>query len=70
MDLLQTHPLEILSNLATEWQMDLYSEEFSKELDNQNIWPSNRHRFYYPKLKDLPNSTDIYFEKIFYKSNI
>lgn len=49
-----THPLEILLNLAKEWKLDLYSEEFSLELDKQNIWPSNRHRFYYPKLKELP----------------
>jgi hypothetical protein len=50
------HPIEFLKELATKWNMDVHSEEFSKELDQRKLWPNYREKFYYPKVKDLPNS--------------
>ncbi|CAF0890984.1 unnamed protein product [Brachionus calyciflorus] len=52
-DSTETHPFCSLDALANEWNLDLFSEEFSLELDKRNIWPSNRDKFHYPKLKDL-----------------
>ena len=54
---LQTDHLEELKDLAKKWNLDIYSEEFSQELDKSRICPSFRERFYYPKLKDLPNGS-------------
>jgi hypothetical protein len=50
------HPLEQLKDLATQWKLDIYSEEFAQELDKRNLWPTNRDNFFYPKVKDIPNS--------------
>lgn len=65
------HPFNKLENLACEWGLDVYSKEFSIEIDNRKLWPCLRHKFYYPKIKDLPyvdlnlvtdpNSDCIYF---------
>ena len=49
------HPFNKLEDLAAKWKLDVYSEDFAKELDNRNIWPSMREEFHYPKIKDLPN---------------
>jgi kynureninase len=49
------HPFEYLCYLAKQWNVDVYSEEFSLRLDKNNLWPSCREKFHYPKLKDLPN---------------
>ncbi len=53
LDYKHPHPIEKLTELANDWNMDLYSKEFSEELDNSGIWPHYREKFYYPKLKDL-----------------
>lgn len=50
------HPLDTLSSLASDWCIDLSSEQFAAELDKRNIYPCNRDKFCYPKLKDLPSS--------------
>lgn len=50
----KTHPILQLTELANQWKMDLYSEQFAAELDAKNIWPHNRDKFFYPKLKTLP----------------
>jgi hypothetical protein len=47
-------PKRKLKALAKLWAMELFSEEFSKELDKKNILPTYRDHFYYPKLKELP----------------
>ena len=47
------HPIITLKNLSEQWKLDLYSEAFSLELDDKNLWPHFREKFYYPKLKDL-----------------
>lgn len=52
---LNSHPFDILKNFATLWNLDVFSEEFSTQLDKRNIWPSLREKFFYPKIKDLPN---------------
>ena len=50
------HPIDELKSLASSWQIeDFYSEEFSIQLDKKEVVPSFRDKFYYPKLKDLPN---------------
>lgn len=49
-----THPIDELKKLSTEWNVDLFSEEFSHLIDEKNIYPMNRDKFYYPKIKDLP----------------
>ena len=59
-------PLRQLNELAKNWKLDIFSEEFSKELDSKNLWPHYRNKFYYPKLKDLPKGKiflSIYFLK-------
>lgn len=48
------HPIDELQKLATEWNIDLFSEEFSVKIDEKNVYPINRDKFYYPKIKDLP----------------
>jgi len=48
------HPFETLANLASEWGLDVYSDEFAAELDKRQIWPCLRDKFHYPKVKDLP----------------
>lgn len=52
-----TNPFVQLKSLAEKWNMNIYSEEFSQQLDKCNYWPHYRERFHYPKLKDLPNGT-------------
>jgi hypothetical protein len=47
-------PLNELKQLADQWNIDFYSQEFAIALDKSNIWPTYRDRFYYPKMKDLP----------------
>jgi hypothetical protein len=44
-----------LRRLADEWKTNVYSKEFAEKLDESNIWPTNRERFYYPKLNELPH---------------
>ena len=48
------HPFNKLEDLAASWNLDVYSDDFAKELDNRKIWPSMRDKFHYPKIKDLP----------------
>lgn len=61
------HPLDELNSLASKWQIeDIYSEEFARELDLRNVYPSNRNKFYYPKLKDLPTGNLIRFIGFYY----
>lgn len=50
-----SEPIDFLKALSNKVNLDLFSEEFSIELDKQNIWPCHRDRFCYPKLKELPN---------------
>ena len=47
-------PLNELKNLANKLNVDLWTEEFSTKIDLMSLWPSFRHKFHYPKLKDLP----------------
>ena len=54
-DMNDTNPFGQLKNLAEKWNMNIYSEEFSKQLDKCNYWPHHRDRFHYPKINDLPN---------------
>mgnify|MGYP001810350347 CR=1 FL=1 len=49
----ENHPLNKLIDLAKKWNLELTSKEFAQRLDNENIWPTHREKFYYPKLKDL-----------------
>ena len=57
---LYEHPLDELKSLASKWKFeDIYSEEFALGLDQKNVYPSSRNKFYYPKVKDLPNSNII-----------
>lgn len=49
------HPIEYLKKLSTSWNLDIYSEEFSKKLDDSNLWPCHRDKFFYPKIKELPH---------------
>lgn len=51
-----SHPFEHLKNLATKWNLDVYSDEFALMLDERNVWPHQRNKFFYPKIKDLPDS--------------
>lgn len=51
------HPFENLLNLSKTWNQEVFSEEFSVELDNSNIWPTFRDKFHYPLSKDLPTSS-------------
>ena len=56
----EVHPLELLKNLATSWKInDIYSIEFANELDKKNLWPHNRDKYFYPKVKDLPKGKRI-----------
>jgi hypothetical protein len=56
----ETSPSSQLKYLAEKWKMNIYSEEFSHQLDKCNYWPHYRERFHYPKLKDLPNGIFTY----------
>ena len=47
----QEHPMDKLKHLANEWDIDIYAEDFAKKLDE--LWPTNRDKFFYPKLKSL-----------------
>jgi hypothetical protein len=47
-------PIEILKKLADEWNIDFYSKTFALKLDQSNLWPTYKDRFYYPKLKYQP----------------
>jgi hypothetical protein len=47
-------PEEQLHKLANKWNIDFYSKEFALKLDQSNLWPTYRDRFYYPKIIDLP----------------
>jgi hypothetical protein len=51
---LEGHPIELLIKLAKKLNLDLNSKEFAVKLDESNLWPSYRERFFYPKIKDLP----------------
>ena len=53
-----TCPEKTLSELSVEWNVDVYSKEFSTRLDESGLWPTHRDKFFYPKLKDLPK-TDL-----------
>lgn len=53
------HPFELLTNLANEWNMNVFSEEFSSELDKRALWPHYRERFHYPKAKDLSKGMSV-----------
>ena len=48
------HPFEELKSIAAQLGLDVFSEEFSEDIDRRHIYPTHRERFYYPKLKDLP----------------
>lgn len=50
------HPMDTLRSLASEWNIDVSSDRFAAEMDQRNIYPCNRDKFCYPKLKDLPSS--------------
>jgi kynureninase len=50
------HPIDELKTLANKWSIDLASASFATEMDTRNIYPCNRDKFCYPKLKDLPAS--------------
>jgi len=54
-DMNDTNPFAQLKSLAEKWNLEIYSEEFSQQLDKCNYWPHYRERFHYPKIKDLPN---------------
>ena len=60
---LQIGHLEELKDLAKKWNLDFYSEEFARALDKNRICPSFREKFYYPKLKDLPNGLYIFAKR-------
>jgi hypothetical protein len=49
-----THPINILKSLSKTLNSSLLSEDFALKLDKLDIWPSQRAKFHYPKLKDLP----------------
>ena len=49
-----SHPFDELKSLSVQLDLDVYSEEFSEEIDRRQIYPTYRERFYYPKLRDLP----------------
>ncbi len=49
------HPFDKLKSLASEWNLDVYSKEFADQVDKRKLWPCLRDKFYYPKVKDLPN---------------
>ena len=51
---LSTHPEEQLRDFGDQWNLDVFSKEFALKLDQSNLWPSYRDRFFYPKVKDLP----------------
>ena len=48
------HPVEELKKLATNWNLNFNSEIYAKELDKRNVYPTNRGRFHYPKMCELP----------------
>ena len=48
------HPFNELLKLASEWSIDIDSEEFALRLDSCEKWPTHRDKFEYPKIKTLP----------------
>ena len=50
----QTHPINILKKLSKTLNCSILSEDFALKLDELEIWPNQRSKFLYPKLKDLP----------------
>ncbi len=48
------HPVDELKDLSKEWGLYFNSESFAVELDKRNFYPTNREKFYYPKLNELP----------------
>ena len=59
LDSIEVKPIEHLKTLAECFDSNLLDERFSKDLDKSNIFPTYRHKFIYPKLKDLPNSNNL-----------
>ena len=52
-------PIDELNKLANKWKLNIFTEEFSNQLDNSNLWPNLRNKFCYPKLKDLSKGYDL-----------
>lgn len=49
------HPIDELKTLAASWDInDIFTEEFSIQIDKKNVFPCFRDLFYIPMLKDLP----------------
>jgi hypothetical protein len=49
-----TDPINILKTLSKTMNSSILSEDFALKLDKLDIWPSERDKFHYPKLRDLP----------------
>ncbi|KAG8231946.1 hypothetical protein J437_LFUL008866 [Ladona fulva] len=54
----EEHPSVTLRNLAKKWGVDVESDEFVKNMDDQDPLRDYRAKFCYPKMKDLPH-TDL-----------
>ena len=50
----QIHPSLVLKKLSRTLNCSMLSEEFALKLDQLDIWPNQRSKFLYPKLKNLP----------------
>ena len=50
----QSHPNLILKKLSLTLNCSMLSEDFALKLDQLDIWPNQRSKFLYPKLKNLP----------------
>ena len=57
---LSIHPIDELKALASSWEInDIFTENFSIEIDKKNTFPYFRDLFYIPILKDLPESENF-----------